>query len=88
MVDGDTSKAEQAQDAILDEIIKNASSSSTRILALAEAWALVDVSEPVARRRRGCVDQVTAQQKGRARRRLCRPGRPSFASSGGGCYWG
>lgn len=39
MVDGDTSKAEQAQDAILDEIIKNASSSSTRILALAEAWA-------------------------------------------------
>jgi hypothetical protein len=40
VVDGDTSKAaEQAQDAILDEIIKNASSSSTRILVLAEAWA-------------------------------------------------
>jgi hypothetical protein len=32
-------KAEQAQDAILDEIVKNASSSSTRIVALAEAWA-------------------------------------------------
>ena len=38
-VDGDTSKAEQVQDAILDEIIKNASSSSIRILALAGEWA-------------------------------------------------
>jgi hypothetical protein len=39
VADDDTSKGKQAQDAILDEIIKNASSSSTRILALAEAWA-------------------------------------------------
>jgi hypothetical protein len=37
--DDDTSKCRQAQDALLDEIIKNATSSSTRILALAEAWA-------------------------------------------------
>jgi len=47
---------------------------------------MADVSKPVARRRRGCVEQVThlrtrrnrAQRRGRARRRLCKPGRPVF----------
>ena len=39
MADDDTSKRRQAQDAILDEIIKRADGSPLSIALLSEAWA-------------------------------------------------